>query len=132
MTDKQKEKAKKGKILVIEDDAMIMDMYSVRLQEAGYEVIGAVDGGQGLAMAKEQKPNVILLDIILPKLDGFSVLKSLKAEAKTKKIPVIILTNLGQESDIKKGTDMGAVDYMVKASITPSEIIDKLDQFSGK
>lgn len=122
----------KGKILIVEDDAMIMEMYSMRLKEDGYEVFQAVDGAEGVKLAHENAPDIILLDIILPKLDGFSVLAKIKADDKAKNAPVIILTNLGQESDVKKGQELGAVDYMVKASMTPTQVLEKIKHHLGK
>jgi DNA-binding response OmpR family regulator len=114
------------KILIIEDDVMIIEIYAMRLAEAGYLVYKALDGGQGLEMAEKLKPSLILLDVILPKLDGFAVLKSLKEQETTKNIPVIILTNLGQQDDMQKGIELGAVDYVVKASLTPAQMVAKV------
>ena len=93
---------KKSTILLIEDDQMIATMYQTKFSMEGQTIVTATDGADGLAKAKELKPDIVLLDIILPKLDGFSVLKELKADATTKNIPVILLTNLGQDDDVKR------------------------------
>ena len=120
------------KILVIEDDSMIMDMYELRLGEAGYEVLKAKTGDEGLKQAKEVKPDLILLDIIMPGLDGFGVLETLKKESATKEIPVLLLTNLAQEADQVKGKKLGALDYLVKADKTPFQIVEYINKLLNK
>lgn len=119
---------KKARILLVEDDQMIVEMYKVRFEEEGFEVFVTDKGSEALESAKKDKPAIVLLDIILPEADGFSILESLKASADTKKIPVLILTNLGQESDREKGIAMGAVDYFVKSKHTPTDVIDKIKE----
>lgn len=116
----------KTKILLIEDEEMLANMYEVKFKKEGFDLVKALDGATGLEKAKTEKPNFILLDIIMPKMDGFSVLKSLKEEESTKNIPVILLTNLGQDEDIQKGNELGAVGYLVKANITPSEVVEEV------
>jgi DNA-binding response OmpR family regulator len=118
----------KKKILVIEDDKMIGAMYKTKLESSGFEAMWSEDGAAGLESVKKEMPDMILLDIILPKLDGFTVLEELKKDNKTKSIPVIILTNLGTEEDVEKGQKLGAVDYIVKANLTPTEVVDKVNQ----
>lgn len=114
---------KKIKILLIEDEEMLANMYEVKFKNEGYDLVKAMDGSQGLEMAKSVMPDFILLDIIMPKMDGFSVLKTLKEDAVTKNIPVMLLTNLGQDEDVERGKQLGAVGYLVKANITPSEVV---------
>ncbi|PLX25705.1 response regulator [Candidatus Parcubacteria bacterium] len=114
----------KIKILLIEDEEMLANMYEVKFKNEGFELFKALDGAQGLEMAKNTQPDFILLDIIMPKVDGFSVLKSLKEDETTKNIPVMMLTNLGQDEDIERGKQMGAVGYLVKANITPAEVVE--------
>ena len=114
----------KIKILLVEDEEMLANMYEVKFKNEGFDLIKALDGAQGLEMAKSTQPNFILLDIIMPKIDGFSVLKSLKEQESTKDIPVMMLTNLGQDEDIERGRQMGAVGYLVKANITPAEVVE--------
>ena len=120
--------AKKPSILLIEDDEMISMMYQTKFSMEGHTIQTAADGAEGLEKARASKPDVILLDIILPKLDGFSVLKELKNDPETKKIPVILLTNLGQDDDVKKGKDLGADDYFIKSNHTPAEIVAKVKE----
>lgn len=119
----------KIKVLLVEDDPMIIDMYKLRLEEEGYEAIITDKGSQALELAKSEKPDIVLLDIILPEVDGFSVLSSLKSETATKKIPVIIMTNLGQESDQEKGQQLGAEEYFVKAQHTPADVINVIKKY---
>ncbi|MFA6228469.1 MAG: response regulator [Patescibacteria group bacterium] len=119
----------KIKVLLVEDDAMIVDMYKLRLEEEGYEVIITDKGSQAIELAKTDDPDIILLDIILPEVDGFSILSSLKSEAATKKIPTIIMTNLGQESDQEKGQQLGAEEYFVKAQHTPADVINVIKKY---
>lgn len=119
-------KNKKTKILIIEDDSYISDMYRIKLENSGYEVIIAGDGIEGFKALEKQKPNVVLLDIVMPKIDGFNVLKMIKNDSNYKDIPVILLTNLGQEENVKRGFELGAVSYIIKAHFTPSEVVEKI------
>ena len=119
---------KKKKILIAEDDKMIGSMYQTKLEQEGFIVLTADNGAQCLELVIKEKPDLIMLDIIMPQLDGFSVLQELKKDPKTKNIPVIMLTNLGTDEDKSKGEKLGATDYLVKANLTPaqvSEIIKK-------
>lgn len=116
----------KTKILLIEDEEMLANMYEVKFQNEGFDLTKALDGADGLEKAKAIKPDFILLDIIMPKMDGFSVLKTLKEDPITKDIPVMLLTNLGQDEDIQRGKQLGAVGYLVKANITPSEVVEEV------
>ena len=126
------EKTKGGKkVLLIEDEEMIGEMYRTKFESEGFEFVCGKDGEGGLELAKKEKPDIILLDIIMPKLDGFSVLKELKKDTKTKKIKIILLTNLGQDEDVKKGKAMGANDYLVKANFTPSQVVEKVREVLG-
>ena len=118
-----------AKILLVEDDDMILEMYQLRFKEAGMEIITAQDGEAGLALAKAEQPDVILLDIMMPKMDGFAVLTQIKKDPKLVKVPVLMLSNLGQKDDIEKGKKLGANDYIVKASLTPAQVVDKVKQF---
>ncbi|TSC56660.1 MAG: two-component system, OmpR family, alkaline phosphatase synthesis response regulator PhoP [Parcubacteria group bacterium Gr01-1014_18] len=120
---------KKVKILLVEDDRMIVEMYHLKFQEEGYDVVIAEDGKMGLAKAIDETPDIILLDVILPEMDGFSVLKCLKNEELCKNIPVILLTNLGQDGDVKRGLQLGAVDYLIKANYTPSQVVARIKSY---
>ena len=124
--------ANKKKILIIEDDQSILGMYTMKFTDEGFEVHSAEAGDVGLEKAEQTIPDVILLDIIMPKLDGFNVLKRLKANDNLKNIPVILLTNLGQESDIKKGGEMGAAGYLVKANYTPAQVVEEVNKILNK
>lgn len=111
---------------------MLADMYTTKFLMDGFDAKKAYDGQAGVDLAKTFKPDIILLDVIMPKVDGFAALKMLKADPKTENIPVILLTNLGQDEDIKKGKQLGAVDYFVKANHTPAEVVIKAKQVLGK
>lgn len=119
------------KILIVEDDKFLRELISQKITQEGYDVSEAVDGEKGVTSAKEVKPDLVLLDLILPGIDGFEVLSRIKADPETSKIPVIILSNLGQKDDIDRGLKMGAVDYMIKAHFTPAEIITKVRGILG-
>ncbi len=118
-------------ILIIEDDKFLRELMSKKLSREGYKVLEAVDGEAGLQKAKEEKPDLILLDLILPGINGFEVLVKMKSEKSLSEIPVIILSNLGQTEDVEKGTRLGATDYLVKAHFTPSEIAEKVRSALG-
>lgn len=105
---------------------MLVNMYSEKFQREGYTVETALNGSDGLKQVGPFQPDIILLDIVMPKMDGFAVLKKLKKKIDTKDIPVILLTNLGQEEDVKKGKELGAVDYYIKANHTPAQIVTKV------
>jgi len=113
-------------ILIIEDDKFLRELIAQKLIKEDFEVSEAVDGEEGIKKIKEGKPDLILLDLILPGIDGFEVLSQMKKESTLASIPVIILSNLGQKEDVEKGLKMGAVDYLIKAHFTPGEIIDKI------
>ena len=117
----------KIKALLVEDDQLILEMYKARMANEGWEVFTTDRGSEALQLAKEQKPDIILLDVILPETDGFSILKELKAENLTKNIPVLMLTNLGQESDQHRGKDLGVAGYFIKSQHTPADIITKIE-----
>jgi len=122
----------KGKILIIEDDRYISKMYQLKLSLEGYEVQVAENGKQGVDKIKEMMPNIILLDILMPELDGFEVLKIAKSDEATKDIPVLIMSNLGQEDHIQKGMQMGAIGYIVKSQYTPSKVVEKIKETLGE
>lgn len=113
-------------ILLVEDEPTLQKTLSLALTQEGYEVKSALDGEAGLRLAKEAKPNIILLDLILPKMDGFEVLDEIKKDEATKDIPVIVLTNLESAPDIEKALALGATNYLVKANYDLKDIIDKI------
>jgi DNA-binding response OmpR family regulator len=114
------------KILIVEDDKFLRELISRKLQKEGYEIVQAADGEEGEKKIKETKPDLILLDLILPGIDGFEVLSRIKQDPTVASIPVVILSNLGQKEEIEKGLKLGAVDYLVKAHFTPAEIVEKI------
>jgi len=114
------------KILIVEDDRFLRELIVQNLIKEGYETIEAVDGEEGVKKTKEEKPDLILLDLILPGIDGFEVLTRVKSDPAAASIPVIILSNLGQKDDVERGLKLGVSGYLIKAHFTPSEIIDKI------
>jgi len=114
------------KILVIEDDKFLRELISQKLIKEGYDIIEAIDGEKGIEAIKSEKPDLVLLDLILPEVDGFGVLAKVKEDASLSQIPIIILSNLGQKDDIEKGLKLGASDYLIKAHFTPNEIVEKI------
>lgn len=119
----------KEKILIIEDDFFIRELYERQFTKEGYQIVSSEDGPNGLLLASQENPDLILLDIMLPKLNGLDLLRTLKSKDETKNIPVILLTNLGQESVIKEGFELGAESYLIKSAYTPSQIIDEVKNF---
>lgn len=116
------------KILVIEDEATLQNAMVEVLAQSGYETLSALDGELGFALATKELPDLILLDIILPKMDGFEVLKGLKANPQTANIPVIILTNLGDVSSVQQALELGANSYLVKADFHLDDVIQKVER----
>lgn len=112
----------------MEDDAFFQKFYSIELQEKGYEVIVAENGEIGLKKAPEFKPDLILLDIIMPKKDGFEVLKELAKKPALKKIPVLIFSTLGQEKDVEKAKELGAKDYVNKSFFDLDALLTKISE----
>jgi len=115
-----------NKILVIEDDKFLRELISQKLVKEGYDIAEATDGEKGIEAVKKEQPSLVLLDLILPGIDGFEVLARIKSDPEASEVPVIILSNLGQKDDIEKALKMGAIDYLIKAHFTPAEIIEKI------
>ncbi|HOI97183.1 MAG TPA: response regulator [Candidatus Pacearchaeota archaeon] len=118
-------------ILFIEDEAVMQKTVSEFLGAKGYNVVSALDGELGINMAKNSLPDLILLDIVLPKKSGFDVLRDLKNDEKTKSVPVIVLTNLSQMDDVSKMMDMGITTYLVKSDQSLQDILRVIDQTLG-
>jgi DNA-binding response OmpR family regulator len=116
-------------ILIVEDEPFVVNVYKTKLSKEGFNVHVAEDGERGWQIAQEVKPDLILLDLILPKMNGFGVLENLKSSEELKTIPVLILSNLGQQSDIQKGLDLGAEDYLVKSDTSLKEVLEKIESF---
>lgn len=121
---------KKIKVLIIDDDLFILDMYVLKFKNEGFEFDTAENGQIGLEKIRSFKPDAVLLDIVMPEIDGFEVLKNLNEEAKGSKLPfkVIFLTNFGEREDIKKGLMLGADGYIIKAHFTPQEVVSKVKE----
>lgn len=118
----------KGKVLIVEDEAAFRNIFKDLLESDGYVVLTAEDGESGWLMSRAELPDVVLLDLALPRLHGFEVLKNIRADADTKDIPVIILTVVGEQENVKKGLRLGATDYLVKGFYSPREILVKINE----
>lgn len=118
----------KGKVLIVEDEAAFRNIFKDLLESDGYNVLTAEDGESGWLMSRSELPDVVLLDLALPRLHGFEVLKNIRADAATKDIPVIILTVVGEQENVKKGLRLGATDYLVKGFYSPREILVKINE----
>ncbi len=119
------------KVLVVEDDKFLANAYKAGFEGEGLEVTIAYDGEEALEQVEQVRPDVIILDILIPKIDGFAVLQRIKANKELEKIPVVIASNLGQKQDIDKGLELGAVDYIVKSESSVTEILAKIKKIVG-
>lgn len=120
------------KILFVEDDTSLQKTFGTILKDKGYEVISAFDGETGLKMTKEERPDLILLDLILPKIHGFEVLKKLKEEKETQEIPIIVLTNLEDTENVGKALELGATTYLFKTQYGLEEVLEKIKKVLGE
>lgn len=118
----------KIKLLLVEDDKSIRDLYCLKLEKSGFDVLAAEDGGKGLDMAKKELPDIILLDVMMPVMNGFEVLKQLRKNKDTMETPVIILSNFGEVDQMTQGFVEGATDYLIKAEHTPSDVVDIVNE----
>jgi DNA-binding response OmpR family regulator len=114
------------KVLLVEDDEVVREMYRLRLVADGYAVVVGSDGEEGLQMALDEDPDFILLDLRLPKLTGFEVLSRLRRSPKTREIPVIVLSNVSDPELSYRGTELGVVEFMIKADTTPMQLSMRL------
>ena len=114
------------KVLVIEDDKFLRDLMIQKLTKEGFSVREALDGEEGLKIAVEDPPDLILLDLILPRIDGFGVLEKMKGEPKLAGKPVLVLSNLGQKEDVTRALSLGAADFLIKSNFTLSEVVEKI------
>ena len=119
---------KSKKILMVEDDIFLRKIYRDKLVRAGFEFVEATNGEEGLNKVFSEKPDLVLLDLILPRKNGFDVLAEMKMNVTVQRIPVIILSNLGQETDVKRGLALGAEDYMVKTDVTLAEVVERVKE----
>lgn len=113
-------------VLVVEDTELLRRMYSDRLVQDGFRVVPAADGLEALSVLRTDTPDLILLDLIMPKMSGLEVLELVKKDPRLKNIPVLILSNLGQDSDIQRGLEMGAIDYLIKNDARPADVAEKI------
>ncbi|OGH20634.1 MAG: hypothetical protein A3D74_04230 [Candidatus Levybacteria bacterium RIFCSPHIGHO2_02_FULL_37_13] len=117
-----------AKILIVEDDPLISRMYQQAFTFHNFEVEVSFDGEEGIEKVRKGKPTIILLDIMMPKMNGLKVLEKLKADPQTKKIPVIVLTNLAEEQDAEAALSLGAVKYIIKSEYTPKQVVDMVKE----
>ncbi len=118
--------------MIIEDDPFLLGIYKKKFELEGFKVYTAEDGESGLSAVHKKHPSIVLLDILLQKLDGFSVLQALKQDPKVQHIPVVLLTNFGQKKDVERGFELGAEDYLIKTHFKPSELVDKVKEILHK
>ncbi len=119
-------------ILLVEDDPFLVDIYSTKLKEAGFSVQVATDGKEALKKIKEDLPDLLLLDIVLPNFNGWEILRRIERDDKLKALKVVVLSNLGEKEEIEKGLKLGAAKYLVKAHYTPSEVIEEVKKILNK
>lgn len=117
----------KKKILIIEDDVFIRDIYQVKFSQEGFDVTTAEDGNKAVAVLNTLVPDIILLDIIMPYMDGMEVLKRIKGNDALKNIPIIMLTNISEKEKVNEAIENGANDYLIKSHFTPSEVVHKVN-----
>ncbi|MCL5094304.1 MAG: response regulator [Patescibacteria group bacterium] len=120
------------KIMIVEDDVALRDIYSSRMEAEGYEVVTASDGEEALTVAVKERPDLIVLDIMMPKISGFDTLDILRATPETKETKIIMMSALSQTADIEKGKALGADEYLVKSQVTLSEVISKVKEILEK
>ncbi|MFA6253922.1 MAG: response regulator [Candidatus Paceibacterota bacterium] len=120
--------AEAKKVLIVEDDEFLRSLNAKRLETEGFKVVVAVDGQNAIDLIPQEMPNLIFLDLLLPGIDGFEVLKRIKADEKTKAIPVIVFSNLGQKEDIEKAHNLGAADFLIKANFTLDDVVVKIKE----
>jgi len=113
-------------ILLVEDDPFLIDIYTTKLKEEGFEVEVVTDGEDCLTALQAKKPDLLLLDIVLPAVDGWEILRKIKRDEKLKDVKVVVLSNLGQKGEVKKGLELGAEKYLIKAHYTPTEVVKEI------
>ena len=116
----------KKAILLVEDDPFLIDIYTTKLEKEGFSVKIADDGEKALDLLEKKKPNLLILDIVLPKIDGWEILKRIQEKKELRDLPVIVLSNLGQKTEVEKGLKSGAIKYLIKAHFTPAEVVTEI------
>ena len=117
------------KILLVEDEPRLSNLLRQRLEKEGFQVALAYDGSEAIKFLKQEKPDLILLDIILPKLSGFEVMETMKSDPTLQSAPVVVVSNLGQAEDVERGQNLGAVGYFVKAQLSIEDLVSKIKEF---
>jgi len=117
------------KILLVEDEELIYSLLEKKLTQAGYEVTVATNGEEGLKKIKEVSPDLILLDIIMPQKDGFSVMEEIRKDKELQRIPIIVISNSGQPVELNRAKELGAKDWIIKTDFDPQEIIEKVKKY---
>lgn len=120
------------KVLIVEDEQIILDLLQKKLIREGYETLVAKDGDEGLRVMRQNRPDIVLLDIIMPKVGGLEVMAEMQKDPELKKIPIIVISNSGQPVEIDKAQALGARDWLVKAEFNPQEVIEKIEKQIGK
>jgi CheY-like chemotaxis protein len=119
-------------ILLAEDDRFLRRACETKLKQCGFDVRVAVDGDEALSLAREHAPDLLLLDLLMPKRDGLSVLKALKADTATSAIPIVIISNSSKDLEMQNASDLGAVDYWIKSNLSLQELCDRVQRLLGK
>lgn len=114
------------KILLVEDDPLLLDIYTTKLKQANFIVEVASDGEEALKKIGARTPDIVLLDIVLPRIDGWEIIRKIKEDPRFNELKIIILSNLGQATEVKKGLELGATSYLIKSHYTPSEIVEEI------
>lgn len=120
------------RILLVEDEEIMIDLLQKKLTQEGYEISVARDGEEGLKAMKEEKPDLILLDIIMPKMGGFEVMEEMQKNKELKEIPIIVISNSGQPVELSRAQKLGAKDWLIKTEFDPQEVLDKVVKQIGK
>lgn len=115
-------------LLIAEDDQFYANLYKTKLEKEGFAVVISTNGSETLRLIEESKPNLIILDIVMPELDGFEVLKQLKSKPDFKNVPVIVLSNLGQQEDIDRALSLGAFRYIVKSNVSIHDMVESVEE----
>jgi CheY-like chemotaxis protein len=119
----------KHTILVVEDEALLRKAVSVSLRDAGYEILQAEHGEDAIAQVRTRRPELVLLDLIMPRMNGFEVLSQLRSDPSTSRVPVIVMSNLNQTEDVERAEALGAVGYLVKSNVRLDSLVTRVNQF---
>jgi len=118
-------------VLIAEDDKFLKNVLKSKLTAEGFQILMTSDGVETMEMVAKEKPDILLLDIIMPRKNGFDVLEEIRLNAQIRDLPVIILSNLGQDEDVKRGLALGAVDFLIKSDHSLSEVVDKVKLYAA-